>query len=129
MITKNISNPLVRFFSVNDEAHQFLNGYVDGYLMNREKLGVPLRKKMVNILTTLNEETLIIDFSNIVEMTTSVSEEICPKLFKEFLDYRISNENVYIAYCNVSDDIARGLQGTLRDWKSRAKLSSKLSFL
>src|SRR5688500_14958555 len=86
-----------------------------GYLMNREKLGIPLRKAIVGILHSMEDETLVINMAGIEEMTTSVAEEIGPVLFQEFIKYRIAHENVYLTYCNVSEEMARGLDGTFKN--------------
>ena len=58
-------------------------------------------------------------------MTTSIAEEIGPRLFQDFLFHR-AQRNVYFAYCNLSEEIARGFDGAFRSWQSRMDVSGNL---
>jgi hypothetical protein len=113
--------------NVDQAASQILpDRYTSGYLMSRDRLGAPLRKHFVCQLTEMREgETLVADFLGIEEMTTSIAEEIGPKLFQQFLSYR-AQRNVYFAYCNLSEEIARGFDGAFRSWQSRIASPDRL---
>lgn len=104
---------------IDELARQLVKNYVPGYLMNRERLGIPLHKQLAYVLLSMEEDTLAVDFSGIEEMTTSVAEEIGPRLVEEFLRQRDGGRDVYLVYCNVSEDIARGLHGSMMDWLTR----------
>ena len=118
MAILNRDIPQIRLVSVDEISAQLLDEYVHGYLMNRDRLGVPLRKQLVNHLYAVTEgETLVVDCRGIEEMTTSVAEEIGPRLFEEFLAHRDQGNDVYLAYCNVSGEIASGLEGAFRTWQ------------
>jgi hypothetical protein len=99
--------------------------------MNRDRLGIPLRNHLRNQMTTMSSgETLIIDFGDIKEMTTSVAEEVGPRLFQEFLAYRMqAKKDVYIAYCNASQEIANGLEGAFRAWQPHSDSPKKLTIV
>lgn len=99
--------------------------FSSGYLMNRETLGIPLRKELTKQLLSLENNTLAINMAGIKEMTTSVAEEIGPLLFQELIKHRANYENVYLTYCNVGDEIARGLDGVFRTIKSNEQISIK----
>lgn len=99
------------------------------YLMNRERLGIPLRKALVEQLYTMKVDTLAINMSGIEEMTTSVAEEIGPKLFQELIRYREQYREVYLTYCNVTEEIARGLDGTFKHWGTDPESPGKLNIV
>jgi hypothetical protein len=112
--------PQIRLVSVDEISAELLDEYVNGYLMNRDRLGIPLRQQLVNHLCAMTEgETLVIDCRGIEEMTTSVAEEIGPRLFEEFLAHRDQGKDVYLVYCNVSSEIASGFEGAFRIWQPR----------
>ncbi|MCB9420767.1 MAG: hypothetical protein H6667_13250 [Ardenticatenaceae bacterium] len=98
-----------------------------GYLMNREKLGIPLRKALAQKMSTMKEDTLVINMAGVEEMTTSVAEEIGPLLFQELIKYRRQDRKVFLTYCNVAEEIARGLDGTFKNWGSELETSDKLN--
>ena len=98
-----------------------------GYLMNREKLGIPLRKALAKKLYAMKEDTLVINMAGIEEMTTSVAEEIGPLLFQELIKCRQQDRKVFLTYCNVAEEIARGLDGTFKNWGSELETSDKLN--
>jgi hypothetical protein len=114
--------------NVHQAASRILpDGYSSGSLMSRDRLGVPLREHIMRELTRMRGgETLVADFSGIEEMTTSIAEEIGPKLFQEFLSYRAQGD-VYFAYCNLSEEIARGFHHALRSWQPRVNSSDRVS--
>jgi hypothetical protein len=96
-----------------------------GYLMNRETLGIPLRKALTKRLHSLENGTLVIDMAGVKEMTTSVAEEIGPLLFQELIKYRMHHENVWLTYCNVNDEIAKGLDKIFKPTKGNDPTSIK----
>ena len=98
-----------------------------GYLMNREKLGIPLRKALAKKLYAMQEDTLVINMAGIEEMTTSVAEEIGPLLFQELIKCRQQDRKIFLTYCNVAKEIARGLDGTFKNWGSELETSEKLN--
>lgn len=100
-----------------------------GYLMNRETLGIPLRKALVEQLYTMQEDTLVINMDGIEEMTTSVAEEIGPLLFQALIKCRRQHREVFLTYCNVAEEIARGLDGTFKNWGADSELSKKLNIV
>lgn len=99
------------------------------YLMNREKLGVPLRNALLARLHEIQEGTLAVDLSNVEEMTISVTEEIGPKLFEEFILYRTQGREVFLTYCNISDEVARSLHYTFGKWNTSREISEKFSIV
>ena len=103
--------------------------FAPGYLMNREKLGIPLRKALVEHLNTMQKDTLVINMAGIEEMTTSVAEEIGPLLFQELIKCRQQHKEVFLTYCNVAEEIARGLDGTFKNWGSELEISEKLNIM
>ena len=113
--------PEVKLVSVGQISAQLLGEkYVSGYLMNQDRLGIPLRRRFEHHLTEMKKGTLAVDFSGIEEMTTSVAQEIGPNLFEEFLAHRMQNRDVFLAYCSVSDEIAAGLEGAFLSWQSHS---------
>ena len=87
MNSLNESNNLIERMSVDQISVELLKDhYVRGYLMNRNRLGIPLRERLENRLKEMaKNQVLAIDLDGIQEMTTSVAEEIGPKLFEYFL--------------------------------------------
>ena len=55
---------LVAITSILDELS--IN-FAPGYLMNREKLGIPLRKALIEQLYAMQEDTLVINMAGIQE--------------------------------------------------------------
>lgn len=98
-----------------------------GYLMNRETLGIPVRNVLIDQLYTMREDTLAINMDGIKEMTTSVAEEIGPILFQELIKYREQHREVFLTYCNVAEEIARGLDGTFKNWGADLGTPEKLN--
>ena len=88
-----------------------------GYLINREKLGIPLREALAKKLYAMKEDTLVINMVGIEEMTTSVADEIGPLLFEDFIKHR-KRKDVFLTYCNVTDEIAKGLHNSFAGPKS-----------
>ncbi len=111
--------------SVIETLEQISPNFSSGYLMNRETLGIPLRKLLVNHLHLLENDTLAVDMAGVKEMTTSVAEEIGPLLFQELIKYRADHENVCLTYCNVNEEIARGLDGIFRTIKLEEQLNTR----
>jgi hypothetical protein len=103
--------------------------FAPGYLMNGEKLGIPLRKALVKQLYTMQEDTLAINMSSIEEITSSVAEEIGPKLFQELIRCREKHREVYLTYFNVTEGITRGLDGTFRNWGAAPESPEKLNIV
>lgn len=98
-----------------------------GYLMNRERLGIPLREALVDRLYTMQADTLAINMRGIEEMTTSVAEEIGPLLFQELINCREQQREVFLTYCNVAGQIARGLDGTFKNMGADLESSKRLN--
>lgn len=90
---------------------------VEGYLMNRRTVGTPLR---IGLMRKLNElaqsSTLAVDLTGIIEMTTSVAEEIGPMLFRELVAYRDKGNEIFMTYSNASPEIANGLDAAFSSW-------------
>lgn len=105
----------IKLVTVTELLEKIKVNYSLGYLMNREKLGIPLRKALVEQLKSLENCTLVVNLAGIEETTTSVAEEIGPILFQEFINLRLENEKIWLTYCNVSEDIARGLDGVFKN--------------
>jgi hypothetical protein len=130
MNSLNESNNLIEHVSVDQISAQLLgkDHYARGYLMNRNRLGIPLRERLEKHLKAVKKEkVLAIDLDGIQEMTTSVAEEIGPKLFERFLAHRSKDKEIYLIYCNVSEEIANGFEGVFKSWQSRLDPSSKLT--
>ena len=84
--------------------------YSAQYLMNRERVGIPLRHTLQEALFGLVEPaTLVIDFTGVKEMTGSVTEEIGPRLFGAFQNHRNVNPETYLIYDNLSQEIRKEL--------------------
>src|SRR6266508_5276712 len=98
---------------------------LSGYLMNRQTLGIPLREELTKQLQSLENNTLVVNMAGVKEMTTSVAEEIGTLLFHELIKHRENYENVYLTYCNVSDEIAKGLDGLFKTIKGDEQISIK----
>ncbi len=96
-----------------------------GYLMNRKTLGIPLRNELTKQLSSLENDTLVINMDGVKEMTTSVAEEIGPLLFHKLIRHRENYEDVCLTYCNVSDEIARGLDGIFKTTKGNEQIGVK----
>lgn len=116
-----------KLVSVIEILEKISGNLSSGYLMNRETLGVPLRKELVKHLRSLEKNTLVVDMAGVKEMTTSVAEEIGPLLFRELIDYRTDHkhENVCLTYCNVSEEIARGLDGIFKTIKLEEQMDTR----
>jgi hypothetical protein len=99
---------------------------VSTYLMNRETLGIPLRQALIQQLLEMDAETLVIDLAGVAEMSTSVTEEIGPILFEKFLMYHSKHNNVYLTYCNTTDEVANGLTRMFTGWGSANSSSRNL---
>lgn len=129
MTVRDKSIPEVTLVSVDQMSTQLLGEvYVSGYLMNRNRLGIPLRRCLMGHLTEMEERgALAVDFSGIREMTTSIAEEIGPNLFEEFLAHRMQDRNVYLTYCNVSGEIAGGLDGAFLSWQPHLDSSKRFT--
>ncbi|MBC7876108.1 MAG: hypothetical protein H7Y59_02970 [Anaerolineales bacterium] len=108
-----IQDQKIEFVSVIEVLEKLPIKFSLGYLMNREKLGIPLRKALVEHLYAIDNSTLVINMAGVEEMTTSVAEEIGPILFQELIKRRLDRD-VYLTYCNVSEEIATGLDGIFK---------------
>src|SRR5688572_6100589 len=109
MSLSNTSYPTFSIVAIPTVLKQLSINVDPRYLMNGEKLGVPLRKALVERLYRMHEDTLVINMDGIEEITSSVAEEIGPKLFQEFIKYREQNREVFLTYCNITGEIAKGL--------------------
>jgi hypothetical protein len=114
-----------KLISVTETLEQISPNFSSGYLMNRERLGIPLRKTLVKHLQSLENDTLAVDMAGVKEMTTSVAEEIGPLLFQELINYRTHHENVCLTYCNVNAEIARGLDGIFRTIRLEEQINTR----
>lgn len=101
--------PLVENVRITDLLREEGIPFTPGYLMNRERLGIPLRHAIRGCLVSMDAKTLALDFTDIEEISISVAEEIGPKLFEDFLEYRNQNKEAYLVYCNLTQEIAEGL--------------------
>jgi hypothetical protein len=115
----------IRLISALEILEEMSPNFSSGYLMNRETLGIPLRKELTKQLHSLENNTLVINMAGVKEMTTSVAEEIGPLLFQELINHRVRYESVFLTYCNVSDDIARGLDGVFKTIQGEELISIK----
>jgi len=99
------------------------------YLMSRERLGIPLKEKFVEKLKLMTEETLVIDMDGIIETTTSVAEEIGPRLFEEFLSFNTKSRTIYLTYCNLSGEVRKGLDGIYMNYADRNRTQQPYSIV
>lgn len=111
----NTSNHITNLVSVTEVLEAIPINIANGYLMNRKTLGIPLRDALIQRLYSMDEGTLVINLDGIKEMTTSVAEEIGPILFREFMNYHENHQDIYLTYCNVADEMVRGLDGTFKN--------------
>jgi hypothetical protein len=80
------------------------------YLMNREAVGVPIRRALAEVFISLpNFTVLAVDFAGVMEMTGSVAEEIGPGLFRIVEEERSVNPEKYLIYDRLAPDILREL--------------------
>ena len=114
----------IEFVSVIEVLERLSIKFSPGYLMNREKLGIPLRNALVEHLHTLDNSTLVVNMAGVEEMTTSVVEEIGPILFQELIKHRLDHD-VYLTYCNVSGEIATGLDGIFKLPKFEEQINTR----
>ena len=102
-----------------------------GFLMSRDRLGIPLRNYIVKQLELLKvEDTIVLDFQGIVEITTSVADEIGPILFDKYLDIFDAKSHQgaekFLVYCNLSRDVLNGLGSAMQSWANRTGSSKKI---
>lgn len=129
MSLSNMSYPKFNLVSVPNILERLSINIAPGYLMNRERLGIPLREALVKQLHTMDEGTLAINMDGVEEMTSSVAEEIGPILLQELIKYRKQHREVFLTYCNVTGEIAKGLDGTFKNWSADSNLSNKLNIV
>lgn len=81
------------------------------YLMNRERVGVPLRRALEDIFFSLPAEptVMVVDFVGVEELTGSVAEEVGPKLFGAVETHRKVSPDKYLIYDNLSQEIRKEL--------------------
>ncbi len=106
----------------NDLGHRFTP-----YLMNREKLGVPLRSTISSRFRSPSFDTFVVDFTGIEEMSVSVADEIGPKLVEDFLLIREVRPDIFLAYSGLSLEIIREFE-TL-NWQSDREPDKSLSIV
>jgi hypothetical protein len=101
---------------------------VSGHLMSRDRLGIPLHQNLLNRLRGVkNDVTLVIDLEGVPEMTLSVADELGPLLFEDFLQHRQNRRNVYLAYCNLSNEIISGFSRVFRPEMPKPKERVRLA--
>lgn len=83
----------------------------DGVLMNRNRVGIPLRTHLENIITENlhGKVVIVLDFAGIVDLSGSVAEEIGPKLFTAFQAHRVLEKDKYLVYDNLETEVGREL--------------------
>lgn len=99
------------------------------YLMSRERVGVPLRKRMFEKLVNSQSEALAFDFSKIEEISTSVAEELGPLFFQQYIDTWQKDLQLYYVYVNLSVEVAQGLQQSFQNWRTDAPTSYPKNFV
>lgn len=101
-----------------------------GFLMSRDRLGIPLRKYLINQLQGKKAEVYLLDFQGIDEMTTSVAEELGPHLVENYLSifngFRTENDNIFMTYCNLSPEVRNGLEIAMKTWPSKTNSGKKM---
>lgn len=81
-----------------------------GVLMNRNRVGIPLRTHLGNIIESLHGKVVIVlDFGSIVDLSGSVAEEIGPRLFTTFKAHRVLEKDKYLIYDNLETEVGREL--------------------
>ncbi len=115
----------IDIIAIQDVIRNDLRRSFTPYLMNREKLGAPLRSAIALHFQTLSFNTFVIDFTGIEEMSVSVADEIGPKLVEDFLLAREGRPEIYLAYSGLSQEIAREFE-TL-SWQSDREPDKSLS--
>ena len=126
----NPSSHIVKVVRVRDIVRDHLGLGERDYLMNRQGLGIPLRNFFYTWIKENRdpEATLILDFADILESSSSVADELGPILFQEFLFYRETVQNtlgnLYFAYGNLSLELAEALERNFSGWS----LSHNLDF-
>jgi hypothetical protein len=121
----DVQDQKFKLVSVMEILENLSANFSSGYLMNRETLGIPLRKELIKNLHSLEDDTLVVNMAGVKEMTTSVAEEIGPLLFQELINYRANHENVCLTYCNVSEEITRGLDGIFKTIKFEEQINTR----
>lgn len=114
-----------KLISTMDILKQISTDFSSGYLMNRQTLGIPLREELVRQLRSLDKETLVVNMAGVREMTTSVAEEIGPLLFQELITFRSKHDHVYLTYCNMNDEVIKGMDGIFKAAKGFERFSIK----
>jgi hypothetical protein len=97
-----------------------------GYLMNRDKLGVPLRQKLLDSLDKMQSGLLLIDLTDVHEMSHSVAEEIGPIFLQEFIEKRIDRPDLFAVYINMEPEVAQGLRYAFIGYLNRLQNDEKL---
>jgi hypothetical protein len=104
-----IDMPVCSVRNVRDIAND-LGIPTSEYLMSRRRLGIPLRETLVHQLEAVGEGVLMIDFADVEEVSISVAEELGPRLFGQFLALHEKRPQLFLAYCNFTDDLLSGWQ-------------------
>jgi hypothetical protein len=102
-----------------------------GFLMSRDRLGIPLREYFINWLQNKKAEVYLLDFQNVDEMTTSVAEELGPRLVESYLSifnkFRTENNTtIFLTYCNLSPEVRHGLDTAMKTWPSKTNSGKKI---
>lgn len=101
-----------------------------GYLMSRDRLGIPLRTFLIDQLRGKEKEVFLLDFRGVDEMTTSVAEELGPHLVENFLssfyESKANNNSLFIIYCNLSKEVRNGLDTAMKTWPSKTNSTRKI---
>lgn len=92
-----------------------------GILMNRNRVGIPLRTHLENIIieSLHGRVVIVLDLAGIVDLSGSVAEEIGPKLFTTFQAHRVLEKDKYLVYDNLETEVGRELDA----WFTKYDLS------
>jgi hypothetical protein len=82
-----------------------------GVLMNRNRVGIPLRTRLEKIITESlhGRVVIVLDFGGVEDLSGSVAEEIGPKLFTTFQAHRALEKDKYLIYDNLENEVRREL--------------------
>lgn len=97
-------------------ASDQLNLEIGSYLMSRQRVGQPLREFITIKLETTSAQVIVIDFSQIEDVTVSVADELGPKLFRNFVNLWSdkTKQTPYLVYANLSPDLLNSMERVFR---------------
>jgi hypothetical protein len=98
----------------------------NGYLMNRDRLGIPLRNALLAPLEKMQSGVLLVDLTDVHEMSHSVAEEIGPIFLQSFLEKRLNKPELFTAYINMQPEVIRGLRYAFEGYLDRLRSDEKL---